>query len=73
MLAVKDQSEVIIEQDGQPVAVVLSYERYEALLEELADLRDGPVAASELAAWQADPSTGQEWEAFLAEVEAGDE
>jgi PHD/YefM family antitoxin component YafN of YafNO toxin-antitoxin module len=69
----KGKSEVIIEQDGRPVAVVMSYERYEALLEELADLRDGPFAAAELAAWRADPTTGQEWEAFLAEVEVSEE
>lgn len=69
----KDKSEIIIEQDGRPVAVVLSYERYEALLEELADLRDGRFAQAELEAWRADPTTGQEWEAFLAEIEAGDE
>jgi prevent-host-death family protein len=41
---VNSDTDVIIEQDGQPTAVVLSYQRYVALQEEIEDLEDAVAA-----------------------------
>lgn len=40
LLEVPEQSEVVIRQNGKPAAIVMSYERYEALQDELSLLKE---------------------------------
>lgn len=67
---VNADTDVVIEQAGQPTAVVMSHQRYLALLEELEELRDS-VAALEA---ELRIATGEEqlysWDEVKAELAA---
>ena len=62
--------DVIITRYGRPVSVMIDYEDYEALKEELEELRAGRRAQIELDEWRKDPSTATPWEEFKAELAA---
>ena len=62
--------DVIITRYGKPVSVLIDYEDYEAIKEELDDLRAARHAKGLIEAWEADPSTAMPWEDFKAELVA---
>lgn len=62
------KTDIVIERYGKPVAAVIAYEDYEALLEELEDLRDGRLAQIAYEEWKRDPSTARPWEEVEAEL-----
>ena len=62
-------TDVVVERYGKPVAAIIAYEDFAAILEELEDLRDGRLAMAELAAWEQDPSSAQSWETIKAEMQ----
>ncbi len=59
---------IVVERDSTRVAVILNYEKFVAILQELEDCRDGRLAMVELDAWKKDPSTAQLWEEIKAEM-----
>jgi prevent-host-death family protein len=67
-LATRGEGDTVIERNGKPVAVVIPFEDYEALLEELDDLRAGRRAQAALEAWEKDPSLGRPWAEVRAEM-----
>lgn len=60
----------VIEHYGRPTAAVIPYADYEALQEELDDLRAGRRAAVAYEAWQRDPSSGTPLDQVEAELRA---
>ncbi len=64
--AARAGNDTIIEHYDTPTAVVIPYEDFMALQDELDDLRAGRRAQAALEAWRRDPSLGMP----LAEVEA---
>jgi prevent-host-death family protein len=62
--------ETIIARYGKPTAVVISFADYEALLEDLDDLRAGRRAAEVYTAWQRDPGTATPYADIRAELVA---
>lgn len=60
--------DTIVTRYGKPVSVVISYEDYEALLNQLEDLRDGRNAELTLSAIRSDPSRARPFREFLAEL-----
>ena len=67
----KGDSDTVIERNGRPVAALIPFEDYEALMEELDELRAGWRAEAALDAWRRDPSLGQPWEDARADIESG--
>lgn len=62
--------ETVIERYGRPTAAVIPYSDYEALQEELDDLRASRRAAVAYEAWQRDPSLGRPYNEVRAELVA---
>jgi prevent-host-death family protein len=62
--------DVVITRYGKPVSVVIDYEDYAALQEELDELRAGQRAQAELDKWLKDPSIATPWDDFKAELAA---
>lgn len=62
--------ETVIERYGRPTAVVLPFMDYEALQEELDDLRAARRAAVAYDAWKRDPSLGRPYSEVRAELVA---
>jgi prevent-host-death family protein len=60
--------DTIIERYNKPAAVVIPFEDYAALQEELEDLRAGRRAEAAYQEWIADPTTGEDWEKVKAEL-----
>ena len=60
--------DTVIEHYDTPTAVVIPYEDFLALQEELDDLRAARRAQVALEAWERDPSRGQPWEEVKAEM-----
>lgn len=58
----------IIEHYGKPTAVVMPYADWEALQEELEDLRAARRAQAAYEDWQRDPSLGRPWAEVKAEL-----
>jgi prevent-host-death family protein len=58
----------IIERSGRPVAVLIPYEDYEAILEELEDMRADRRAVAAYEEWERDPSTAIPYEEFRAQL-----
>ncbi len=67
-LAHKGEGDTIIERNGRPVAVLIPFEDYEALQDELDDLRSGRRAQAAVDAWEKDHSLGRPWEEVKAEM-----
>jgi len=64
----KGTADVVIERYGRPIAAVIPYVDYEALLEELEDLRDVRYALAALEEYERDPSTARPFEEIEAEL-----
>jgi prevent-host-death family protein len=60
--------DVIITRYGKPVSVMIDYEDYQAIREELEDLRAGQRAQIEFDEWLRDPSTARPFAEFEAEL-----
>lgn len=58
----------VIEHYGKPTAVVLPYVDWQALQEELDDLRAARRAQAVYEDWQRDPSLGRPWAEVKAEM-----
>lgn len=63
-------SDVIIERYGKPMATLIPYEDYQALLDELDDLREARRATAAYEAWKREPSLGRPYEEIRAELMA---
>jgi prevent-host-death family protein len=62
--------DTVIERYGKPTAALIPYEDYEALQEELEDLRAGRRAEAALAAYRRDPRLGVPLEQVEEELRA---
>ena len=60
----------VVERYGKPMVAVISFQDFEALQDELDDLRAARRAAAAYAAWQQDPSRGVPYEEFRGELVA---
>ena len=60
--------DTIVTRYGKPVGVVIAYEDYQALQDQLEDLRDGRDAERTMAAIAADPSRVRPFREFLADL-----
>jgi len=54
--------DVIIERNGKALAVLIPMEDYEAIRDELDDLRAAKRAEVQYAAWKQNPETAEAWE-----------
>lgn len=61
-------ADVVIERNGQPVAVLIPVEDYEALQDELDDLRAARRAGEVYEEWRRDPSTARPFEDAEADL-----
>lgn len=59
--------DIVVERYGKPVATVIPYEDYIALLDALEDLRDGREAQQAYEEWKRDPSLGRPYDEIRAE------
>ncbi len=64
----KGTADVVIERYGKPIAALIAYEDFAALLEELEDLRDARLGAAAYEEWKKDPSTARPWKEIEAEL-----
>lgn len=60
--------EMIIERDGQPLAVIMPYDEYMSLIEKLEDLEDALAVAEARSEYRRDPSSVRPYEEFRAEL-----
>jgi prevent-host-death family protein len=67
-LAHADESEIVIERYNKPVAVLLNYERYQAIKELLYELRTIRQAEKNLRTWLNNPSRGQLYTDFRRQL-----
>jgi len=63
-------ADVVIERHGQPVAAMIPYADFEALQDELDDLRAGRRAAEAYEEWKGDPATGRPYSEIRTELAA---
>lgn len=66
--AVKGDADTVIERNGKPVAALIPFELYEALLDEIDNLRAARRAAALYEEYKRDPSTARSWEEVRAEL-----
>lgn len=64
----KGTADVVIERYGKPIATLIPYEDYEALLEELEDLRDGRLAQVAYEEHLQAPATAQPYQEIRDEL-----
>lgn len=62
--------DVIIQRYNKPTAVLISYEDYIALLDELDEIRFARAAQASYDDWKRDPSTSIPWEEAKAQLAA---
>ncbi len=67
-LANKGEGDTVIERNGRPVAAVIPFEDYQALQDELDDLRAGRRAQAALDAWESERSLGRPYAEVRAEL-----
>jgi len=60
--------DVVIARYGKPMAAVIPIADYEALVEELEDLRAGRRAQEALEAWRQDPTRGRPYAAVRSDL-----
>ena len=60
--------DAIIERGGRPVAALIPYGDYQAILEELADRRADPQVVAAYDEWKRDPSLAIPYEEFRAQL-----
>ncbi len=61
-------ADVVIERYGKPIATLIPYKDYEALLDELEDLRDGRLAQAAYEAYLQAPTTAQPYQEVRGEL-----
>ena len=61
-------ADIVIQRSGRPVAAMIPYADYEALVDELNDLRANRRAIEAYREWQRDPSTARAWEEVRFEL-----
>lgn len=59
---------VVVERYNKPVAVMINYEAWLAVQEELEDLEIGPRALAAYQRWKENPSTARPWEEVEADL-----
>ena len=64
----KGTADVVIERYGKPIATLIPYEDYEALLEELEDLRDGRLAQATYEEYLQTPEMAQPYQEIRDEL-----
>jgi prevent-host-death family protein len=64
----KGTADVVIERYGKPIATLIPYADYEALLEELEDLRDGRLAQAAYEEYLQTPTTAQPYQEIRDEL-----
>lgn len=64
-------ADIVIERGGHPVAALIPYADYQALADELEDLRAAHRAQKIYEEWKRDPSSATPWEQVKAELAAG--
>ncbi len=62
--------DILIERNGQPVAVLIPVKDYDGIRKDLEELRATQHAAAAYADWQQHPETGRPWEDVRAELVA---
>ncbi len=60
--------DIVIERYGKPTAAVIPFADFQALLDELDDLRTARRAQAAVKEWEQNPSTGKTLEEFEAEL-----
>ena len=63
-------ADMVITRYGKPAAVVIDYEDWLAVQEELDDLRAARRAVEAVEEWERNPSTAKPWNVFKAELKA---
>lgn len=66
-------ADIVIERSGRPVAVMIPVEDYEALQDEIDDLRAARRAAATYEAWLRNPSIGRPYNEVRKEINLTDE
>jgi prevent-host-death family protein len=64
------QSDIVIERYGKPMVVIIPYEDYLALEEELEELRAARRAEAAYREWKKDPTRGRSYAEIRAELVA---
>jgi prevent-host-death family protein len=66
--ATTGEADIVVERYGKPVAVVISYVDYEALQDELDDLRAARRATAIYEEWKRDPASARPYAEIRAEL-----
>ena len=68
--AASSGSDTVISRYGKPTAAVIPFEDYEAIRDEIEDLRAGRRAQAVLNSWRRDPGSARAYDAVRAELAA---
>lgn len=60
--------DVVIKRHNKPTAVLIGFDDYLTIIEELEEQRDARIAQAIYEEWKADPSTAIPWEEFKEEL-----
>ena len=63
-------ADIVIQRSGRPVAAMIPYADYEALVGELSDLRANRRAFDAYCEWQSDPTTARSWKDMRTDLVA---
>jgi len=66
--AMSAETDVVVTRYGKPVVAIVAYADFEALHEEIEELRAARRALSAYQEWKDDPTTGESWEAVKQEL-----
>ena len=67
---VADNPQVLTDQDGNPLVVLINYQLYLDLFEAIDEWHAGQRAIAAYEAWKKDPSRGRPWDEVEAELVA---